>query len=82
SCAHNFNAMTDKADRRVFDEPGVLGAVFRHGQVIRVRNLYTTGEPAKEIACFLKGILDDTPGIKCWALAYDVACPMNKAFKV
>ncbi|KAK9318961.1 hypothetical protein V1517DRAFT_83004 [Lipomyces orientalis] len=81
SCARNFNAMKHKADRQVFDERGVLGAVCRHGHIIRFRNLYTTGEPAKEIAWMLKGILADTPGIKCWALTYDVACAMDKAFK-
>ncbi|KAK9244581.1 hypothetical protein V1506DRAFT_522607 [Lipomyces tetrasporus] len=73
--------MKDKANRQVFDERGVLGAVCRHGHIIRFRNLYTTGEPAKELAWLLKGILADTPGIKCWALTYDVACAMDKAFK-
>ncbi|KAK9369882.1 hypothetical protein V1509DRAFT_555639, partial [Lipomyces kononenkoae] len=82
SCTHLFNAAKDKVDGQVFDKRGVLGTVCRHGHVIRFRNVYTTAEPAKEIAWMLKDILDDTPGIKCWALTYDVACAMDKAFKV
>ncbi|KAK9319360.1 hypothetical protein V1517DRAFT_266453, partial [Lipomyces orientalis] len=82
SCARHFNAMKVKADRRSSTNVVYWGVVCRHGHIIRFRNLYTTGEPAKEIAWLLKGILPDTPGIKCWALTYDVACAMDKAFKV
>ncbi|KAK9240005.1 hypothetical protein V1525DRAFT_386013 [Lipomyces kononenkoae] len=81
SCARNFNAMKETIDRRVFDERGILGAVCRHGHVIRFRNLYTTGEPANEIAWLLKGIQEHNPGVKRLALTYDVACAMDKALK-
>ncbi|KAJ8102676.1 hypothetical protein POJ06DRAFT_235640 [Lipomyces tetrasporus] len=43
-----------------------------HGHIIRFRNLFTTGESAKEIAWLLKCIHRDTPGVKRWALTYDV----------
>ncbi|KAK9245495.1 hypothetical protein V1506DRAFT_506552 [Lipomyces tetrasporus] len=57
-------------------------AMCRHGHIIRFRNLFTTGESAKEIAWLLKCIHRDTPGVKRWALTYDVACAMDKAFKI
>ncbi|KAJ8098874.1 hypothetical protein POJ06DRAFT_302744 [Lipomyces tetrasporus] len=56
SCARHFNVTKETTDRRAFDERGILGAVCRHGHIIRFRNWFATGEPAKGIAWLLKCI--------------------------